>query len=168
MTDKEKMKALYFWQNVGVVHELTCRDCGGHTKLAPLIRGQEIVLECPKCCRIQERIPECVFNYVEKATTKRWEATDETDVKIEIVMSFLQEQITCRRERSIFGVDLAATATFEEFLNKTDEYEMQVLIKDFFGSKILSQIKKVIKRFQKRKIMYSKILSSEELKIVLY
>ena len=182
MTNKEKIKSIYFWQNVGVVHELTCRDCGGHTKLAPLIRdeeivsecprGLEIVLECPKCRYIQEYIPDGLFSYVKRATTKRWEAidaTDEAEIRMEVVISFLKEEIICNREKSILvGIDLSAVTTFEEFINNTDQYDMQVLIKDFFGDKILSQVKKVIKRFEKRKIMYSKILSNEEQNKILY
>lgn len=168
MTNEEKMKSIYFWQNVGVVHPLTCPNCEGHKRLAPLlINKRDIVLTCTSCEYLQEHIPGGLFKYVEKATTKKWEATD-GDVKMEVIVSFLKEEITCKREKSIFGGDLQATLTFVDFKNKEGDYDLHTLIKDFFGTKILSQVKKIVKCFEKRRIMYSKLLSEKELEKVLY
>jgi hypothetical protein len=49
------------WQNIGMVHELTCAVDARHEMLEPIEHEGKVVLECPSCGAIQEKIPEFVL-----------------------------------------------------------------------------------------------------------
>lgn len=71
MTNTEKIAKILSWQSCGFVHPLTCN--GGvlpreHQKdhtvdLMPEEREGEVVLVCPSCGRIQDWVPEVVYQY---------------------------------------------------------------------------------------------------------
>ena len=49
------------WQNAGIIHELTCGADGTHLPLEPIVLEGKVVLICPTCKRIQEKIPDVVL-----------------------------------------------------------------------------------------------------------
>ena len=77
------LEAIEAWQGDPNVHELTCHGGGGNCcgfkgqgiKLIPKIKrtaqhvnlsgqeGSKVVLECPECKRIQEKVPDCVYQW---------------------------------------------------------------------------------------------------------
>lgn len=64
MTNEEKIKRIMAWQGAGFVHPLTC-IVSQHGNLEPGLMvtkdNAEVVLRCPKCGYVQEKIPEIVL-----------------------------------------------------------------------------------------------------------
>jgi hypothetical protein len=61
MTKAEKIDKINQWQAATFVHKLTCGKNSSHKPLVPVIDFDEVILECPDCDYIQERIPEVVL-----------------------------------------------------------------------------------------------------------
>ena len=65
LTNEQKLVAIKSWQNLGFVHELTCRSDNHTGTDRPMLEGKEkddkVFLFCPKCGYIQESIPYMIF-----------------------------------------------------------------------------------------------------------
>jgi ferredoxin-thioredoxin reductase catalytic subunit len=75
LTNEEKYDRLFYWQMNDFVHGLTCSGGGGDCSneyLIPKIINDEVILECPKCGRIQKtnEVPDIVFKSDLKITSE--------------------------------------------------------------------------------------------------
>ena len=69
LTIGQKVDAILLWQNSREVHPLTC-GCGATNNdekkfeiIATRINGKPIFIECSRCGVVQDRIPDCVYQY---------------------------------------------------------------------------------------------------------
>ena len=67
------------YQNFGIVHELTCGADSRHQALEPLERDGKVVLVCPTCGEVQEKIPEFVLGSEEMIdySARKWAEAQE-------------------------------------------------------------------------------------------
>lgn len=60
-TNADIIRIVNKWQTSAMLHDLTCGADSRHASLAPVERDGKIVLECPTCGAVQERIPDFVL-----------------------------------------------------------------------------------------------------------
>ena len=63
LTNEEKMMAVAYWQEAGIVHPLTCGNQSMHEELIAHEHKGEVILLCPTCGYRQTFIPACVYTY---------------------------------------------------------------------------------------------------------
>lgn len=61
MNTEEIVKLVNEYQNITIVHHLTCGVEGCREELAAGIKSGQVVLKCPSCGYEQTRIPEIFF-----------------------------------------------------------------------------------------------------------
>lgn len=62
LTNKQKIKAVHFWNTQENFHPLTCGVNGEHI-LNPKLENKNVILLCPVCGYKQINIPSIVFDY---------------------------------------------------------------------------------------------------------
>lgn len=81
-TNADIIRIVSKYQNIGLVHELTCTVDSRHAALEPVERDGKVVLECPTCGTTQEDIPEFVLTseeLIDYSTRRLAEARAETE-----------------------------------------------------------------------------------------
>jgi len=73
-TNEEIIRIVTKFQNFGMIHELTCAVDSLHAALEPVERDGRVVLVCPTCGTVQERIPDYVLTSEEliDESNRRW------------------------------------------------------------------------------------------------
>ncbi|MDP3954591.1 MAG: hypothetical protein Q8Q06_04210 [bacterium] len=65
--NKRTIEKINEWQNAGFVHPLTCGKDSTHQNLIPREKNGRVILCCPDCDYVQERIPpEVLSDYVQR------------------------------------------------------------------------------------------------------
>ena len=62
LTNKEIIKAVRGWQDLEIVHPLTCGNNSNHQNLVPLEVKSKVILICPDCEYKQNWVPDYVMN----------------------------------------------------------------------------------------------------------
>lgn len=61
MSNEEIIKRVNAWQDAGFVHPLTCIGSSKHPNLIPIEKDGRVILQCPKCKRVQLNIPPSII-----------------------------------------------------------------------------------------------------------
>jgi len=82
---------------------------------------------------------------------KTWQKRDEYGIKVGVNLYVDLKKICAWREGI---VPMACACTLDEFLCKTDDYDMQGLIREVMGGRTLVEVRKVAKLIEEQNLSF--------------
>ena len=82
---------------------------------------------------------------------KTWQKRDKYGIKVGVNLYVDLKKICAWRA---WAVPMACACTFDEFLTKTDDCNMQELIKQILGGNVLREVRKTVEKIEKEKLSF--------------